>query len=57
MPVVKTIPTPVTVVAVPIPPVGAYSRAGYCADSCASAATDSAPNDRTTHSALRERIC
>jgi len=37
-------------------PMGSYGGARYCADSCASAATYDAPNDRTAQSRLRYSI-
>jgi len=46
----------VTIMTVPITPVSAHGGAGYCADSCASAATYDASNDCTAQSRLRKCI-
>ena len=45
-----------TMMTVPITPVSSHGGAGYCADSCASAATYDASNDCTAQSGLSKRI-
>ena len=56
VPIIKIMSVPMTTVTVPITPVGCYGCAGYCANSCASAATYGASNDGTAHSRLRKSI-
>jgi hypothetical protein len=45
------------IVAVPMPPVGAYGCAGGSTDGCTAAAAYGASDDCTAHSSLRERVC
>ena len=45
-----------TIMTVPITPVGSYGCTGYCANSCASTATYDASNDCTAQSRLRKCI-
>ena len=56
VPIIKIMPVPMTIVTVPITPVSSHGGAGYCADSCASAATYNAANDCTAQSRLRKCI-
>ena len=58
VPIIEVISVPMTMMTVPNgAPMGTYRGTGCCADSCASAATYDASNDRTAKSGLRKRIC
>jgi hypothetical protein len=57
VPIIEVISVPVTMMAVPnSAPVGSHGGPRYCADSCTSAATYDAPNDRAPHSRLSKCI-
>jgi hypothetical protein len=56
VPIIEIISAPMTIMTVPITPVGSYGCACYCTNSCAATATYDASNHCTAQSRLRKHI-
>jgi len=56
VPIIKIMSAPMTIMTVPITPVRSYGCTGYCANSCASAATYGTSDNCAAQNRLRERI-